>query len=129
MFPDTADHDYLVMRARTRNLTSKAATPAHGEVRLTGNPGANITGLLQLRFTGSRQRYQTTAPATIDVTGQPDLARPPAAKRYPGQSGGQYARGAADGPKPVLTATSLSPAWSAAARPNPTTPCWHVCWR
>ncbi|MGL9774902.1 MAG: baseplate J/gp47 family protein [Sodalis sp. (in: enterobacteria)] len=69
MFPDTADHDYLVMHARTRNLTSKAATPAGGEVRLTGNPGANITGLLQLRPTGSRQRYQTTAPGTIDTTG------------------------------------------------------------
>ncbi|WP_243466192.1 hypothetical protein [Sodalis glossinidius] len=28
MFPDTADHDYLVMHARTRNLTPKSATPA-----------------------------------------------------------------------------------------------------
>ncbi|MBT9431349.1 baseplate J/gp47 family protein [Candidatus Sodalis endolongispinus] len=69
MFPDTADHDYLVMHARTRNLTPKAATPAGGEVRLTGNPGAKITGLLQLRPTGQRQRYQTTAPGTIDATG------------------------------------------------------------
>ncbi|MGL9773351.1 MAG: baseplate J/gp47 family protein [Sodalis sp. (in: enterobacteria)] len=69
MLLDTADHDYLVMHGRTRNLTSKAATPAGGEVRLTGNPGANITGLLQLRPTGSRQRYQTTAPGTIDATG------------------------------------------------------------
>ncbi|MGL9774494.1 MAG: baseplate J/gp47 family protein [Sodalis sp. (in: enterobacteria)] len=99
--PGTADHDYLVMHACTRNLPSKkAATPAGGEVRLTSNPGANITGLLQLRPTGSRQRYQTTAPGTIDA-GQPDLAHPRAVKRYPGQSGGQYARDALMAPASV----------------------------
>ena len=52
MFPDTADHDYLVMHARTRNLQPKPATYAGGKVQLTGNAGVAVKSGLQFRPKG-----------------------------------------------------------------------------
>lgn len=84
MFPDTADHDYLVMHCRVRNITPKRATPASGRVTLTGTAGTPLPTGLQCRPVGSSRLYQTTEPATIDDAGHISVA---ASAALPGVAG------------------------------------------
>lgn len=77
MFPDTADHDYLVMHARTRNLQPKPATYAGGKVQLTGNAGVAVKSGLQFRPKGSSLLCQTTEDATVGSDGKVAIAARP----------------------------------------------------
>lgn len=74
MFPDTADHDYLVMHARTRNLSPKVATVAGGRVQLSGNAGLSVKSGLQFRPTGSSLLCQTTEEAKVGDNGTVTVA-------------------------------------------------------
>lgn len=69
IFADTADHDWLVMHARSRDLSPKPASAAGGQVTLTGTAGVNVTSGLQFRPAGSNGLYQTTEDVTIDNDG------------------------------------------------------------
>ncbi|TXE27156.1 baseplate J/gp47 family protein [Serratia marcescens] len=83
IFPDTADHDYLVMHCRVRNITPKQATPAGGSVIFTGTAGTPLPQGLQFRPTGSSQLYQTTVAATVGPGGSVTVA---AASTTPGSA-------------------------------------------
>jgi len=50
IFPDTADHDFLLMHASLRNITPKPATPAGGQMQLTGTPGTVVTSGLAFSY-------------------------------------------------------------------------------
>ncbi|WP_252748591.1 baseplate J/gp47 family protein [Serratia symbiotica] len=77
MFPDTADHDYLVMHARTRNLQPKPATYAGGKVQLIGNTGVAVKAGLQFCPKGSSLLCQTTEDAIISSDGKVAVAARP----------------------------------------------------
>jgi uncharacterized phage protein gp47/JayE len=77
MFPDTADHDYLVMHARTRNLQPKPATYAGGKAQLTGNVGVTVKAGLQFRPKGSSLLCQTTEDAIVGNDGKIAVASRP----------------------------------------------------
>lgn len=47
IFPDTADHDYLLLHARLRGLAPKPAVTASGRMLLRGNPGSPIPAGVQ----------------------------------------------------------------------------------
>jgi uncharacterized phage protein gp47/JayE len=42
IFPDTADHDFLLMHASLRNLSPKPATPAGGKLQVSGTPKSAV---------------------------------------------------------------------------------------
>ncbi|MCX8957233.1 baseplate J/gp47 family protein [Erwinia psidii] len=69
IFADTADHDWLVMHARSRGLSPKAASAASGQAAFAGSAGVNVTSGLQFRPAGSNGLYQTTEDVTIDNDG------------------------------------------------------------
>jgi uncharacterized phage protein gp47/JayE len=69
IFPDTADHDWLVMHARTRGLSPKPASAASGQLVLTGSVGVTVASGLQFRPRGGGVLYQTTADTTLDDSG------------------------------------------------------------
>lgn len=73
IFPDTADHDYLLMHASLRNITPKPATPAGGQIQLTGTPGTPISSGLAFSF-GNAQTGLTLSPGTTDGDGKVTLA-------------------------------------------------------
>lgn len=74
IFPDTADHDWLVMHARLRGLSPKPASAASGQVTLTGSAGLKVASGLQFRPRGSNVLYQTTAEATLSDKGSVTLS-------------------------------------------------------
>lgn len=69
IFPDTADHDYLVMHCRVRNITPKQATAAGGSARFAGTAKTPVPSGLQFRPDGSSQLYQTTQASTVGDDG------------------------------------------------------------
>lgn len=69
IFPDTADHDWLVMHARTRGLSPKPASYASGQLLLTGSASVMVASGLQFRPRGGGMLYQTTEDATLDDSG------------------------------------------------------------
>jgi uncharacterized phage protein gp47/JayE len=69
MFPDTADHDYLVLHARTRNITQKLSTKADGSAIFTGTADTPLSPGLQFRLLTTGATYQTTAAGTIGADG------------------------------------------------------------
>ncbi|MGP3123385.1 baseplate J/gp47 family protein [Serratia marcescens] len=69
IFPDTADHDWLVMHARTRGLSPKPASPAGGQVQLTGTAGLSVAAGLQFRAINGSVLYQTTADTRLGDKG------------------------------------------------------------
>lgn len=73
IFPDTADHDYLLMHASLRNITPKPATPAGGQIQLTGTPVTPISSGLAFSF-GNGQTGLTISPGTTDADGKVTLA-------------------------------------------------------
>lgn len=74
MFPDTADHDWLVMHARLRGLTPKAASAASGQVTITGTASTELKSGLQFRPKGGSILCQTTAAAVIGDDGSVTVA-------------------------------------------------------
>ncbi|WP_163304429.1 baseplate J/gp47 family protein [Enterobacter ludwigii] len=68
IFPDTADHDFLLMHASLRNLTPKPATPAGGKLQITGTPGTPVSSGLSFSY-GNGQTGLTLAPGTTDADG------------------------------------------------------------
>ncbi|XYX40824.1 baseplate J/gp47 family protein [Candidatus Erwinia dacicola] len=69
IFPDTADHDWLVMHARSRGLSPKPASAASGQAAFTGSAGLKVPSGLQFRPRGGNVLYQTTAEATLSDKG------------------------------------------------------------
>lgn len=69
IFPDTADHDWLVMHARTRGLSAKPASAASGQVLFKGTAGADIPTGQQYRPKSGNVLYQTTADAAVGDDG------------------------------------------------------------
>lgn len=69
IFPDTADHDFLLMHARLRNLTPKPATPAGGQAQLGGSPGSPVASGLSFRY-GNGQTGTTLIGGTLDAAGK-----------------------------------------------------------
>lgn len=67
-FPDTADPDWLVMHARLRGLSRKAAVAASGTIQLTGKAGTVLKSGIQWRPEGG-VLYQTTTPGTVTAAG------------------------------------------------------------
>lgn len=111
MFPDTADHDYLVLHARTRNLSQKLATNAGGKALFTGTANAKLPSGLQFRLQGTGTTYQTTAAGTIGADGTATI---PARALVAGTAGNLTAQATAtlmttpsgvDGTVTVLTMT------------------------
>ncbi|MFZ4220951.1 baseplate J/gp47 family protein [Enterobacter ludwigii] len=68
IFPDTADHDFLLMHASLRNLTPKPATPAGGQLQITGTPGTVISSGLTFSY-GNGQTGLTITPGTTGADG------------------------------------------------------------
>ncbi|ORM62213.1 phage tail protein [Pantoea rodasii] len=73
-FPDTADTDFLVMHARTRNLTRKQATAAAGGIILSGAAKTDVASGLQFRVKGNGTLYQTTESGQVDDAGSLTVA-------------------------------------------------------
>ncbi|HBC7419259.1 MULTISPECIES: baseplate J/gp47 family protein [Serratia] len=69
IFPDTADHDFLLMHARLRNLTPKPATPAGGQAQLSGTPNSPVASGLTFRY-GNGQTGTTLTGGTLDAGGK-----------------------------------------------------------
>ena len=69
IFPDTADHDFLLMHARLRNLTPKPATPAGGQALLTGTPGSPVASGLSFRYSNG-QTGNTVTGGTLGHDGK-----------------------------------------------------------
>lgn len=69
IFPDTADHDFLLMHASLRNLTPKPATPAGGQLQLSGTPGTTISSGLSFSY-GNGQTGLTLTPGTTGDDGK-----------------------------------------------------------
>ncbi|WP_337050187.1 baseplate J/gp47 family protein, partial [Serratia fonticola] len=69
IFPDTADHDFLLMHARLRNLTPKPATPAGGQALLTGTPASPVNAGLSFRY-GNNQTGTTVTGGVLGTDGK-----------------------------------------------------------
>ena len=69
IFPDTADHDFLLMHASLRNLTPKPATPAGGRLQITGSPGTPVSSGSSFSY-GNGQTGLTLTPGTTDADGK-----------------------------------------------------------
>lgn len=68
IFPDTADHDFLLMHASLRNITPKPATPAGGQLQITGTPGITFSSGLTFSY-GNGQTGLSLTPGTTDTDG------------------------------------------------------------
>lgn len=53
IFPDTADHDYLLMHASLYNITPKPASPAGGTMTVSGTPGTPVPAGLAFSYAGN----------------------------------------------------------------------------
>ncbi|WP_024302214.1 baseplate J/gp47 family protein [Pseudogulbenkiania sp. MAI-1] len=67
IFPDTADTEYLVLHARLRGLSRKAAVAAQGSLQVSGAPGAAVPSGLAVKI--GEQTYTTTSASVIDGSG------------------------------------------------------------
>lgn len=82
IFPDTADHDYLLLHARLRGLAPKPAVAASGRMLLRGNPGTSIPAGLQGKW--ADQLYISSAAGVIGADG---MATVVASAALPGLAG------------------------------------------
>lgn len=64
IFPDTADHDFLLMHASLRNLTPKPATPAGGQLQITGTQGTTVSAGLAFSYASGRTGITLTQATT-----------------------------------------------------------------
>ena len=78
IFPDTADHDYLLLHARLRGLAPKPAVTASGRMQLRGTPGSPIPAGVQGKWADqlyvSREAGQGGADGTATLAASAALA-------------------------------------------------------
>lgn len=73
IFPDTADHDFLLMHASLRNITPKPATPAGGQLQISGTPETAFSSGLAFSY-GNGQTGLTLSPGTTGADGKATVA-------------------------------------------------------
>ncbi|RMC99887.1 baseplate J/gp47 family protein [Aquitalea palustris] len=84
IFPDTADHDYLLLHARLRGLEPKPAVAASGRMLLRGNPGSPIAAGIQGKWTD--QLYVSREAGLIGADGTATVAASAALAGFAGNA-------------------------------------------